>query len=304
MRRALLLAAVLSLATPCARSADDSPPLSITLADKSVRVGSDIVLRLKFENRGRDEVTLPALRLARDAVTLTVAGPESGLTRTMITRLYGSFESQDDGVEFRERPTRRVRVPAGKSIAADIRLPALVTGDLTLSVALGQPGPTRLRAESVTVKVTAARTASVPTAVVVTSRGEITLRIDPLTDYGAAAQFWALARSGFYDGLPVHRVIPGRLAQTGDPRGNGTGDAGWFVPGAGSATKFAVGDVGLARGAHRDSASSQWFVVLADDGPKGKFARVATVISGLDVARALRAGDIPDRVKAIRGEVR
>ncbi len=70
-----------------------------------------------------------------------------------------------------------------------------------------------------------------------------------------------LVREGFYDGLTFHRVIEGFMAQTGDPKGDGTGGSKYAnLPAEFSSEPFKRGTVGAARSASPNSANSQFFI--------------------------------------------
>ena len=122
------------------------------------------------------------------------------------------------------------------------------------------------------------------------------MQLEPSHAPMTVASFIQLARSGFYDGLPVHRVVPGFVAQTGCPRGDGWGGPGYSVPDEFSEAPFSKGAVGLARSEH-DSGGSQWFV-MTEDHPHlvGRYTRFGEVIAGLEVVRHLTVGDLIERV--------
>jgi peptidylprolyl isomerase len=71
-----------------------------------------------------------------------------------------------------------------------------------------------------------------------------------------------LVRKGFYDGVPFHRVIPGTLAQTGDPTGTGAGGSGQRIKAEFSHEHHVRGVVSMARADDPDSADSQFFIVM------------------------------------------
>jgi len=71
-----------------------------------------------------------------------------------------------------------------------------------------------------------------------------------------------LTRQGFYDGLTFHRVIDGFMAQTGDPRGDGTGGSGQYLPAEFSREPFERGTMGMARAQDINSADSQFFIMF------------------------------------------
>ena len=105
----------------------------------------------------------------------------------------------------------------------------------------------------------------------------------------------ALARSGFYDGTPFHRVIPGFMAQGGDP--SGTGEGGSDLPDLKaefSALPHLRGTVSAARTSDPDSANSQFFIMF---GPNPSLDRKYTifgrVIEGMPAVDSISAGEPP-----------
>ena len=101
-----------------------------------------------------------------------------------------------------------------------------------------------------------------------------------------------LVRKGFYDGLAFHRVIPGFMAQTGDPMGNGTGGSGQTLPLEPSDIRHERGIVSMARGRAFNSADSQFFIVL-DAAPHldRMYTVWGRVVSGMEHVDAIKAGD-------------
>ena len=119
-----------------------------------------------------------------------------------------------------------------------------------------------------------------------------------------------LANQGFYDGLKFHRVIPGFMAQTGDPRGDGTG--GSELPDLAaefSDATFSRGVLGMARSADPNSANSQFFIMY-DDAPhlNGQYTVVGEVTEGMEAIDGLKMGTIanngtvedPDTITSMR----
>jgi cyclophilin family peptidyl-prolyl cis-trans isomerase len=107
-----------------------------------------------------------------------------------------------------------------------------------------------------------------------TDAGDLAIVFEPALAPVAATRFVALAKAGFYDGIVVHRVVPGFVAQFGDPDGDGYGGAGSLLRCETSPVPFGPLDVGVAL-AGRDTGSSQIFVALARvPHLDGQFARV------------------------------
>jgi len=106
----------------------------------------------------------------------------------------------------------------------------------------------------------------------------------------SVANFVKLAKSGFYDGLTFHRIVPGFVIQGGDPDGNGTGGPGWTIPGEFRSNGFRNdlkherGVLSWARTADPNSAGSQFFI-MADRAPHldGDYAAFGRVTEGLEV---------------------
>lgn len=102
--------------------------------------------------------------------------------------------------------------------------------------------------------------------------------------------FEKLVKSGFYDGLTFHRIIPGFMIQGGCPKENGTGGPGWSIKGEFSSNgvknslRHTRGVVSMARSMKPDSAGSQFFI-MHDDAPHldGQYAAFGKVIEGMDV---------------------
>jgi len=102
-----------------------------------------------------------------------------------------------------------------------------------------------------------------------------------------------LARAGFYDGTPFHRVIEGFMAQGGDPKG--TGEGGSDLPDLKaefSGLPHVRGAVSMARSASPDSANSQFFIMFA---PRmaldGKYTVFGRVVGGMQFVDAITRGE-------------
>lgn len=91
----------------------------------------------------------------------------------------------------------------------------------------------------------------------------LAIDLDPTFAPVTVARLRELARSGFYRGVLVHRVVPGFVAQLGDPAGDGYGGSGALLRCETSPVTFHRFDVGMAL-AGRDTGSSQFFVTLSE----------------------------------------
>jgi cyclophilin family peptidyl-prolyl cis-trans isomerase len=135
-------------------------------------------------------------------------------------------------------------------------------------------------------------------AVLHTVQGDVTIRLLPELAPQSVNSFVFLAREGFYDGCTFHRVIPGFVAQGGDPTGSGTGGPGYRLPDELSDRPFVAGTVGMAN-AGPNTNGSQFFIALAPAPHlNGRYTVVGEVETGMDVALALSPRD-PSRDPAI-----
>jgi len=147
------------------------------------------------------------------------------------------------------------------------------------------------------VAVTAAWAATGADDVVITTKhGKIGIRLRPDWAPKHVAQIETLVKRGFYDGVPFHRVIPGFMAQTGDPTGTGTGKSDLpDIPAEFNDTHFTRGVVGMARSQDPNSANSQFFICFGDAGfLDGKYTAFGEVTSGMDVVDKIKAGTEAD----------
>jgi peptidylprolyl isomerase len=130
------------------------------------------------------------------------------------------------------------------------------------------------------------------TVILTTKHGKVVIRLRPDWAPKHVAQIETLVKRKFYDGIVFHRVIPGFMAQTGDPTGTGTGGSDLpNVPAEFNQTHFKRGIVGMARSNDPDSANSQFFITTADAGfLDGQYTAFGEVVSGMDVVDKIKAG--------------
>lgn len=129
------------------------------------------------------------------------------------------------------------------------------------------------------------------TILITTSRGEIEIRLfgdDAPTVVGAILH---LAREGFYDDLAFHRVVPGFVIQGGCPRGDGWGDAGYFLRSQFNLHRYERGTVGVAH-AGTDTPGSQFFITHTPQPHlDGRYTVIGTVVRGMEVVEKIETGD-------------
>ncbi|MBI3454667.1 MAG: peptidylprolyl isomerase [Candidatus Rokubacteria bacterium] len=140
-----------------------------------------------------------------------------------------------------------------------------------------------------------------PTAVVVMEKGgEIRIELFPGDAPKTVESFIALARRGFYDGLTFHRIVPGFVAQGGDPKGDGTGGPGYTLKAEFNQRRHLRGTLAMARSQHPDSAGSQFYVCFAP-APHldGQYTVFGQVTKGMEVVDQIQVGD---RMRSVRVE--
>jgi len=140
--------------------------------------------------------------------------------------------------------------------------------------------------------------------------GKVVIRLRPDWAPKHVAQIETLVKRGFYDGLVFHRVIPGFMAQTGDPTGTGSGGSDLpDLKAEFSDQPFKRGTLGMARASDPDSANSQFFICFADSSfLDGQYTVFGEVVSGMAVVDKIKAGsqanngavDNPDKIVTLR----
>ncbi|MCP5371404.1 MAG: peptidylprolyl isomerase [Hyphomicrobiales bacterium] len=139
--------------------------------------------------------------------------------------------------------------------------------------------------------------------------GRVVIEMRPDLAPNHVARIKELAREGFYDGLAFHRVIDGFMAQTGDPRGDGTGGSGRKLDAEFNHGQFLRGTCGMARSAMPDSADSQWFICFQPTPHlNGQYTVWGQVTTGMDHVDAIKRGSArgngavedPDRIVSLR----
>jgi peptidylprolyl isomerase len=123
-------------------------------------------------------------------------------------------------------------------------------------------------------------------------QGRVVIRLLPDVAPKTVAQIKTLAREGFYDNTPFHRVIEGFMAQGGDPTGTGTGGSKLpNVPLEASQRHFVRGVCGMARASDPDSGNSQFFIMFAPSPAlDGKYTIWGQVVSGMEYVDEIKRG--------------
>lgn len=151
-------------------------------------------------------------------------------------------------------------------------------------------------------------------AIINTNIGTIEVELDLINAPNTSKNFIDLVNKKFYDGLIFHRVIPGFVAQGGDPNGDGTGGSnktieleikcedGTMIIGKIAdcvpLLKHEEGVIAMARAMDPNSASSQFYITLAPQPAlDGQYAVFGKVISGMDIVKQIKVGDVITSIK-------
>jgi peptidylprolyl isomerase len=140
-----------------------------------------------------------------------------------------------------------------------------------------------------------------------TTEGRIVIKLRNDIAPHHAERMKQLARDGFYNNVPFHRVIDGFMAQTGDgEHGNGTGGSKYpDLKAEFSSVPYKRGIVGMARTSNPDSANSQFFIMFAEGAfLNGKYTVVGEVVQGMDVVDKLHKCEPPSNPdKIVKAQV-
>ncbi len=140
-------------------------------------------------------------------------------------------------------------------------------------------------------------------ATIKTAKGDIVIQLLPDKAPITVNNFVFLARQGYYDGITFHRVLPGFMAQGGDPTGTGGGDPGYQFQDEFSDLTFDSPGVVAMANSGPNTNGSQFFITYApEEHLNGKHTIFGRVIQGMDVAQALTPRD-PDTNPTSPGDV-
>jgi cyclophilin family peptidyl-prolyl cis-trans isomerase len=128
---------------------------------------------------------------------------------------------------------------------------------------------------------------------ITTDRGKIVMDLDPQLAPETVNNFVGLARSGYYDGLTFHRVVPDFVIQGGCPEGTGRGGPGYQFADEPVKGEYTLGAVAMAN-AGPNTNGSQFFICIDDCTRKlsKDYNLFGHVIEGVDVAEATQVGDV------------
>lgn len=263
-----------------ARGAETGGRIDTTLvpAQTAFYPGDALVVKLTFTGTGADEVVIDAAALGRDAFTIKDAqgNPPGKLDSSAPAVQAGQAALSVRGFDSAER-----------LVNLSVWYPKLTskTGSWEISWAHGTMQARPVKA----FVVKAYRPGKDLVARVETDLGTMTWEMLPAEAPQHVKNFVDLARSGFYDGLTIFRVIPGVEADGGDPKGDGTGA--WtrmMPPEMSKSLKMSTGLVGAARQETSMTSDSMFFITLTPaDFMQGKQTFFARLTEGWEVLAKL-----------------
>ena len=129
------------------------------------------------------------------------------------------------------------------------------------------------------------------TATIETEKGDLVLELFASDVPITVNNFVSLARKGFYDGSTFHRVIPGFMAQGGDPTGTGRGDAGYFFDDEFSDHTHAAGALSMANSGPNTNSCQFFITYTAQHALDGKHTVFGQLKEGMDVLEKITPRD-------------
>ena len=213
----------------------------------------------------------------------------------LIAWIGGAFDSDDDGT-LTQTSTPAVSAPA-VSVAPITTAPQ---GSVPATVPAAEcppaDGSAEQRREFQVPQQMCIDTANTYTAEIVTNKGTLTVELlddqAPLT----VNNFVTLARYHYFDGIGCHRIIPGFMAQCGDPSGTGSGGPGYSFQDElpTDPAPYKKGALAMANSGP-NTQGSQFFIMTADSGLAPNYSLFGQVTGGLDdTVAALDAAGNPD----------
>lgn len=129
------------------------------------------------------------------------------------------------------------------------------------------------------------------TATIETAKGKLVLELFAKDVPKTVNNFVFLAREGFYDGSSFHRVIPGFMAQGGDPTGTGTGTPGYAFADEFTSHKHVTGALSMANSGANTNGCQFFITYTPQPSLDGKHTVFGQLTEGMDVLKSLKNGD-------------
>jgi len=274
--RGLLALVVLSAAASAGSAVGGDLVVTLAPDGSFLQAGKPVRVRVALENRGRASISVPNGVLFGQGLKVKLAdGSERAVAETVVPAAA----------------KQALLLPAGGSAAALVDL-APVFPDLFSSAGRFTIAAEVAGASAEPIEIELARDWTGFHVALETEFGEIELEFFPDVAPRTVSNFLSLVDRHFYDGLTFHRVVKGFMVQGGDPKGDGTGNSGKFVPFEKTGVKHERGVISMARQADFNSASCQFFLVH-QTAPflDGNYAAFGRIVRGLEVLD--RIADVP-----------
>ncbi len=133
-------------------------------------------------------------------------------------------------------------------------------------------------------------------ATIETEKGDLVLELFASDVSITVNNFVFLAREGFYDNTTFHRVIPGFMAQGGDPTGTGRGNPGYRFADEFTGHTHVAGALSMANAGPNTNGSQFFITYTPQHGLDGKHSVFGQLIKGMDVLKKIEAGDAIIRI--------
>ncbi|HLF92396.1 MAG TPA: peptidylprolyl isomerase [Planctomycetota bacterium] len=285
---ALILGAGPSFAQEAAKS-----DLAVTLvADKAEYVlGDDILAEVTLANSGEKAVELAELTFDERSLSFDVTFDAGG---GKTKQFLFSIVRPDPHLMERVGPSR-ISLKSKKSLVGVFRIPTLRAGAMTVT-AVYRGGDKEVKSAVASLKVGAQKNDKGEdqgrlAAIVETSMGSLQIDLAPEDAPNNVANFVALSRRGFYNGLIFHRVVKNSWIQSGCPYDNGYGGPGYALKSEAEGQKVPheAGTVSLSGNLKNGYTGSQFFIALTNlPSFDGKFTVIGKVTpAGIDAVRKI-----------------
>lgn len=295
----LLLAAALVAGAPTPRAAAKETLFLLNAKAEKDRVplGGRIKVELTLRSASTKVAACTKLELGSPNGIVLYVRIGSGPTH-QISKLMGRFAGSD----FKESPVPREPLKNGGALTGKVEVLAIQPGKWEITASYGGVEKS-LATEAVEAKPFAVTVDPGPAgetrvgARIRTSmgstKGAMVAELYPDRAFNTVHNFLSLGTASFYNGLVFHRIIRDFMVQTGDPKGNGTGGPGYYIPGEANDLKFEKGILSMALEGNRNTGGSQFFI-LTGKAPhlEGQFTAFGRIVEGQQTLDALNAAPV------------
>jgi cyclophilin family peptidyl-prolyl cis-trans isomerase len=284
--------AIEQLNSPAPAQTGDPVKLETTVAKPNVALGDDIVFHFKLTNAGTTRVQVNVPRIDERSVSFRVRRADGSIA--IVSRNHADIDLRTGRFIYEAGDAKTLE--PGASLEQDVSTVAVEAGKLAFTPSYVRVGaPAALAASTIDVTVTPADPAKPRLGVVLdTTHGSYTAVLRPDVSYNTVESFASLVKRGFYTALKFHRIIAGFMAQGGDPKGNGSGGPGYFLPLDDHPDKLPHrrGVLSMARNSQPvDTAGSQFFIMFAANGDldRGHYTTFGEMVDGEETLKKLEA---------------